>query len=337
MEMHQLRYVVAVARSGNFSRAAARCHVSQPSLSQQIQKLEEELGGRLFDRVKREAKLTPRGEAFLPRAVRILEEADAAKREATEALDLQRGTLSIGVLPTLAPYLLPGALTAFMRKFPGVEVVVQEDTTARLLQLALGYEVDLVLASHPVRDARLEIIPLFTEPLFLALPPGHALLRKSAVTARDLEGERLIVMREGHCLGDQVLGFCDRQGARPLISFRGAQLETIQALVATGMGLALIPRMALRGNQTSGHDAEPSKPAAKSTEAKPAKSTPDPQKAESSCHPEYRPFQTPRPDREIIALWPRQRTPGRAAHELLRLLKERFPSPDNPRDPGRAA
>ncbi|RYD38037.1 MAG: hydrogen peroxide-inducible genes activator [Verrucomicrobiaceae bacterium] len=338
MEMHQLRYVVAVARSGNFSRAAARCHVSQPSLSQQIQKLEEELDGRLFDRMKREAKLTPRGEAFLPRAVRILEEADAARREATEAMDLQRGTLSIGVLPTLAPYLLPGALTAFMRQFPGVEVVVQEDTTARLLQLALGYEVDLVLASHPVRDARLEIIPLFKEPLFLALPPGHALLRKSAVTARDLEGERLIVMREGHCLGDQVLGFCDRQGARPLISFRGAQLETIQALVATGMGLALIPRMALRADPNSGHqDAGTPKPPAKRTEAKPAKPTRDHQKAEPSFHPEYRPFQTPRPDREIIALWPRQRPPGRAAHELLRLIKERFPSPDRPHDAGRTA
>lgn len=337
MEMHQLRYVVAVARSGNFSRAAARCHVSQPSLSQQIQKLEEELGGRLFDRMKREAKLTPQGEVFLRRAVRILEEADAARREATEALDLQRGTLSIGVLPTLAPYLLPGALTAFMRRFPGVEVVVQEDTTARLLQLALGYEVDLVLASHPVRDARLEITPLFTEPLFLALPPGHALLRKSAVTARDLEGERLIVMREGHCLGDQVLGFCDRHGARPLISFRGAQLETIQALVAAGMGLALVPRMALRGHPNDAQDAGTPAAAANRTGATSAKSIRHQQKAKLSLHPEYRPFQTPRPDREIIALWPRQRPPGRAAHELLRLLEERFPSPDNPQDPGGTA
>src|SRR5262245_60447562 len=110
MEMHQLRYAVAVARTRNFSRAAEQCHVAQPSLSQQIQKLEEELGERLFDRMKREVKLTPPGEVFLRRAVRILEEVDAAKREAKDATDLLRGTITIGVLPTIAPYVLPDAI-----------------------------------------------------------------------------------------------------------------------------------------------------------------------------------------------------------------------------------
>src|SRR5271163_3707207 len=137
MEMHQLRYVVAVARTRNFSRAAEQCRVSQPSLSQQIRKLEDELGERLFDRMKREAKLTSHGETFLRRAVRILEEVDAAKREATDAQDLLRGTLTIGVLPTIAPYLLPDVMAQFTEKFPGVEIVLQEDTTARLLKLAL--------------------------------------------------------------------------------------------------------------------------------------------------------------------------------------------------------
>ena len=118
MEMQQLRYVVAVARTGNFSRAAEQCHVSQPSLSQQIQKLEEELGERLFDRMKRGAKLTPHGEAFLSRAVRVLEEVDAAKREAKDATDLLRGTVTVGVLPTIAPYLLPGVMTEFMGSIP---------------------------------------------------------------------------------------------------------------------------------------------------------------------------------------------------------------------------
>jgi LysR family hydrogen peroxide-inducible transcriptional activator len=117
MEMQQLRYVVAVARTRNFTRAAEQCHVSQPSLSQQIQKLEEELGGRLFDRMKREAKLTPHGEAFLGRADRILEEVEAAKREAIDAHDLLCGTLTLGVLPTIAPYLLPRALAEFTKNF----------------------------------------------------------------------------------------------------------------------------------------------------------------------------------------------------------------------------
>src|SRR5579863_7944944 len=113
MEMHQLRYVAAVAGAGNFSRAAEECHVSQPSLSQQIQKLEDELGERLFDRMKRDVRLTSHGEAFLPRATRILEEADAAKREASEAGSLLRGTVTIGVLPTIAPYLLPEVMAGF--------------------------------------------------------------------------------------------------------------------------------------------------------------------------------------------------------------------------------
>jgi len=288
MEMHQLRYVVAVARTGNFSRAAEQCHVAQPSLSQQIQKLEDELGERLFDRLKREAKLTTHGEVFLRRAVKILEEVDAAKREASDAQELSRGTVTVGVLPTIAPYLLPDVLVAFTEKFPGVEIVVQEDTTARLLKLAHAYEIDFALASHPIQDERLEVRELFAEELRLALPPGHPLTRKRKVTTADLGGERLIVMKEGHCLGDQVLGFCDRRELKPNISFRSAQLETIQALVCSGLGLSLIPAMAAR--------------------------------SEREDLPEYRSLQAPRPERRIIALWPKQRPPGRAANEFLKLV-----------------
>lgn len=288
MEMHQLRYVVAVARTGTFSRAAEQCHISQPSLSQQVQKLEEELGERLFDRMKREAKLTSHGEAFLRRAVRILEEVDAAKREATDARDLLRGALTIGVLPTIAPYLLPGVMAEFVDKFPGVEVVVQEDTTARLLKLAHGYEIDLALASLPIADERFEVRELFAEELLLALPPGHALTRKRTLNVTDLDGERLIVMKEGHCLGDQVLGFCERRDWKPAISFRSAQLETIQAMVSSGLGVSLIPAMAAN--------------------------------REREDLPEYRSLQRPSPERKIVAMWPRQRPPGRAANEFLKLI-----------------
>jgi len=244
MEMHQLRYVVAVARAGNFSRAAEQCHVSQPSLSQQILKLEEELGERLFDRTKREAKLTPHGEAFLPRAVKILEEVDAARREASDARRLLRGRLIVGVLPTIAPYLLPEALVTFAAKFPGVEIVVHEDTTARLLKLAQAYEIDFALASRPIQDERMEVKNLFTEELRLALPPGHRLTRKRTVRLADLEKEPFIVMKEGHCLGDQVLNFCERRDLKPTINFRSAQLETLQALVRSGVGISLVPAMA---------------------------------------------------------------------------------------------
>jgi LysR family hydrogen peroxide-inducible transcriptional activator len=296
MEMHQLRYVVAVARTGNFSRAAEQCHVAQPSLSQQIQKLEDELGERLFDRLKREAKLTAQGEVFLRRAVRILEEVDAARREASDAQKLLRGTLTVGVLPTIAPYLLPEVLAAFMAKFPGVEIVVQEDTTARLLKLAQAYEIDLALVSPPIADDRLEVRDLFAEELLLALPPGHPLTRKRTVSLADLQRERLIVMKEGHCLGDQVLGFCERRDLKPNISFRSAQLETIQALVCSGLGLSLIPAMAAR--------------------------------ADREDLPEYRSLAAPKPERIIAACWPRQRTLNRAGGEFLKLVAK---APNKPK------
>jgi LysR family hydrogen peroxide-inducible transcriptional activator len=291
MEMHQLRYTVAVARTGNFSRAAEQCRVAQPSLSQQIQKLEDELGERLFDRLKTGVKLTAAGELFLRRAIRILEEVDAAKREATDARELSRGSVTIGALPTIAPYLLPRILPAFMEKFPGVEIIIQEDTTARLLKLAHAYEIDFALASQPIQDDRLEVRELFAEELLLALPPEHPLTRQRAVAAADLENERLIVMQGGHCLGDQVLRFCDRRELHPQISFRSAQLETIQALVRAGLGISLIPAMAVQ-----------------------------PERADP---PAYRSLQTPRPDRTIVAFWPKQRPPGRAAGELLKLVSAR--------------
>ena len=295
MEMHQLRYVMAVAQKGNFSRAAELCHVSQPSLSQQIHKLEDELGERLFDRMKRQAKLTPHGEAFLRRAARILEEVDAAKREATDTKGLLRGVVTIGVLPTIAPYLLPPVVAQFSERFPGVELVVQEDTTARLLKLAHGCEIDFALASEPIRDERLTVKELFSEELLLALPPGHPLTRKRTVAPADLEGERLIVMKEGHCLGDQVLGFCDRRDVTPKISFRSAQLETVQALVFSGLGISLIPAMAARSGRED--------------------------------LPEYRSLQSPRPERKIVAVWLKQRPPARAANEFLKIFSARFVKP----------
>jgi len=288
MEMHQLRYVAAVARTKNFSRAADQCHVSQPSLSQQIQKLETELGERLFDRMKREARLTPHGEAFLRHARHILEAAEAAKREAAEAKDLLRGKVAIGVLPTIAPYVLPPAMAQFTRKYPGVEMIVQEDTTARLLKQTLAYEIDFAVVSHPLQDDRLEVFELFAEELLLALPAGHPLTRKRNVAAPDLRGERLIVMKEGHCLGDQVLGFCDRRGVKPDITIRSAQLETIQALVAAGLGISLIPARAARGG------------------------------GEKS--PQYRSLQAPRPERKVAAVWPKHRSLGRGAKELLNMI-----------------
>ncbi|MEO6847958.1 MAG: LysR substrate-binding domain-containing protein [Chthoniobacterales bacterium] len=289
--MHQLRYAVAVARTGNFSRAAEQCRVSQPSLSQQIQKLEDELGERLFDRMKRGAKLTPHGEAFLRHAIKILEEVDAAKQEALETNNLLRGKLTIGVLPTIAPYLLRDVLMTFSAQFSGVQLVVHEDTTGELLKQLLSCDIDLALASRPMDDERLEVHDLFLEELKLALPPGHPLTRKRTVSIADLRNEKLITMKPGHCLGDQILGFCNRSDIDPNISFRGAQLETIQALVCAGAGISLIPEMATRSIREDS--------------------------------PVYRSLSAPKPMRPVVAVWPKQRPLSRAANEFLKIVSLR--------------
>lgn len=288
MEMHQLRYFIAVARERSFSRAAEKCHVAQPSLSQQIQKLEAELDEPLFIRTRSEAKLTGAGEKLMPRALRILEEAEAARREARESGSLLRGTINLGVLPTIAPYLLPGIIRSFARKFPGIQIVVHEDTTARLVRLAIEHDIDLAIASAPINDERVEARTLFEEELLLALPPDHPLAARSRIRPADIEGQSFIVMREGHCLGDQTLGFCDRGDIHPRISFRSAQLQTLQALVSSGLGLSLVPEMAA-------DERAPNAPA-------------------------YRSFVQPRPKRAITVFWNRNRPPTRATAELLKQI-----------------
>lgn len=150
MELHQLRYFLAVARTKNFSRAAEQCHVAQPSLSQQIMKLEEELGERLFERTKRDVTLTPAGELFGQHAERVIEEVELARDKVRDVRGLVRGRVTLGALPTVAPYFLPQRLRAFAEKFPGIEVVVHEDTTAQLALAVLNKEIDFALVSLPV-------------------------------------------------------------------------------------------------------------------------------------------------------------------------------------------
>lgn len=290
MELHQLRYVVAVAHCGSFSEAAAKCHVAQPSLSQQIQKLESELEELLFERLKRGIRLTPAGERFVQRATRILEEVEAASREVREHQAELGGPLTLGVLPTIAPYLLPEFVPAFIRSFPAVELTVQEDTTARLLQMLVACEVDLALTSLPIRDERFATESLFEEELLLALPPEHALASKKKIRLADLDGEPFILMKEGHCLGDQTLNFCTRRDFQPQVACRSAQVETLQSLVRAGLGISLVPAMATR--------------------------------AQHSHQPVYRSLDLPRPSRAIALTWLRGRPLSRPAEALRQHLRE---------------
>ncbi len=244
MELHQLRYFVAVARTRNFSRAAERCRVAQPSLSQQIIKLEEELGERLFERTKRTVALTPAGEIFRAHAERVLDEVELAGESVREVSGMLRGRVVLGALPTVAPYYLPSRLRTFSEAFPGIEVVVHEDTTDALVRAAMGKEIDLALLSLPVERAGLATEEFFEEPLLVAMPAGHRLATRRALTLDDLAEEPFILMQEGHCLAGQALQFCRLNGFAPRVSFRSAQIETVLAFVAEGWGVSIVPEMA---------------------------------------------------------------------------------------------
>jgi LysR family transcriptional regulator, hydrogen peroxide-inducible genes activator len=244
MEMHQLRYFVAVARSGNFSRAADECRVAQPSLSQQILKLEDEVGERLFERTRRRAILTPAGTLFLPHALNILESAERGRQEIQEMGGQVRGKIVLGALPTIAPYFLPEIIRLFREKFPGAELILHEQTTEQLLRSLEENEIDLALISDAPTNPNIQIEQLFSEELLLCLPAGHTLVHQKSVVAADLRQEKFILMHDSHCLGAQAQQFCQTKGFNPRISCRSAQIGTVLAMVEAGLGISLIPEMA---------------------------------------------------------------------------------------------
>jgi DNA-binding transcriptional LysR family regulator len=250
MEIHQLRYFVAVAQTGNFSRAAERCHVSQPSLSQQILKLEHRLGQPLFNRLGRKAVLTDAGRLLLDRAMSILGSIDDAERRLRAGDESQGGRLAVGAIPTIAPYLLPPTLEGFVRRCPNVELIVREDVTERLVSAVVEGELDLSIVALPIPDDRLEAEPLLSEPLLVALAPGHPLTRRRRITIQDLAAERFILLNEMHCLGEQVVNFCRANECQPQIACRSAQLATLQSLIALRQGVSLLPEMARRADRS---------------------------------------------------------------------------------------
>ncbi|MBI3823456.1 MAG: LysR family transcriptional regulator [Planctomycetes bacterium] len=290
MEMHQLRYFVAVARTGSFSRAAEQCHISQPSLSQQIQKLERGLKQKLFDRLGRRVLLTAAGRMLLDRATVILSEVDDATRQLREGDDERGGRLSIGAIPTIAPYLLPAALEKLLAAKPDVELSIHEGVTQQLLAATVGGDLDLAIVALPINEDRLHVEELFSEPLYLAVPRRHHLARCKSITIEDLQAERFILLDEMHCLGDQVLSFCNANGCQPRIACRSAQIMTIQLLIAQGQGISLIPEMARRADAGGGKV--------------------------------YRRLAGTQPMRSIAAVWHRHRHHGPAAEMFLTGLRE---------------
>jgi len=245
MELHQLRYLCAIVDTGSFSRAAESCRVAQPSLSQQISKLEDELGTRLFDRLGRSVRLTDAGRTLLPHARTVLHQTELARSEVDGRRRDVRGTVIVGVIPTIAPYYLPERITSFMRKFPEATLRIVEETTPVLLESLRNLSIDIAILSLPIRYREFETVPLLTERLYAALPANHPRANASSVALRDLREERFVMLRDSHCFREISLAACHRAHLDPRIAFESNQFSSLLGMVAAGVGISLVPEMAI--------------------------------------------------------------------------------------------
>jgi LysR family transcriptional regulator, hydrogen peroxide-inducible genes activator len=248
MEFHQLRYVCAIADTGNFSRAAERCRIAQPSLSQQVLKLEEDLGAKLFDRLGRSVRLTEAGRVFISHARAILEQMEAARSSVADKNADVRGTVAVGVIPTVAPYLMPGYTAAFAKKYPDAKLRIVEETTSILVDALRDLSIDVAVLALPLRHKDLELFPIRTEPLFAVLRSDHPRASAASLTLKDLRGESFVLLRDGHCFRDLSLATCTRARVTPKVAFESGQFSSLLGMVAAGVGVSLIPEMAIDHN-----------------------------------------------------------------------------------------
>ena len=245
-DLRQLECFCAVARTGSFTRAAEDLGMSQPSLSEQISKLEQALGADLFERFSRRIELTAPGATLLPRARALIEEAAALPQYLAAAREGARGPLRVGAIPTILPYFLAPVLRGFVERYPEVELQLRESTTEDLLQQVLDGVLDLAVLSLPVTETGLVMCELFREPLCLAVPEGHALASAEKVQLRRLTDERLLILKGGHCLREESLAACGQARAHFEAQFEADQLASIFELIRAGFGVSIVPEMARR-------------------------------------------------------------------------------------------
>ncbi len=294
MTLTELRYIVAVAREKHFGRAAEACFVSQPTLSVSIKKLEEELDVKLFERGTAEVSVTPLGEEIVRQAQMVLEQAAMLKEIAKRGKDPLTGPLRLGVIYTIGPYLLPDLVRQAIETLPQMPLVLQENFTARLLEMLRIGELDCAIMAEPFPDTGLAIAPLYDEPFLAAVPQHHPLASRKMVSAEELKEETMLLLGTGHCFRDHVLEVCpeyarfssDAEGIRK--SFEGSSLETIKYMVASGMGVTVVPGLSAPANVQD--------------------------------HIRYIPFKKPVPTRRVVLAWRRTFTRYGAIAALRNLV-----------------
>ncbi|CAM3399577.1 LysR family transcriptional regulator [Marinicrinis lubricantis] len=251
MEYRQLRYVIQIAAEKNFSRAAEKLHIAQPSLSQQLSKLEKELGVLLFKRSTNAVELTHAGEVFVEKAQHILDLTEQLTKEMEDMSQMKRGKLVVGSLPITGSHILPIVLPAFKQRFPEIEVALVEETSNQLEILSAQGKTDVTLLTLPLQDSSLAYEELIQEEVWLALPQNHPLLDKYApfeepVPFSELQNEPFIALKKGQGFRQITFDLCASYGFTPQIVFESSNIETVQSLVAAGMGIAFVPEMIAR-------------------------------------------------------------------------------------------
>ena len=294
MTLTELKYIVAVAREKHFGKAAEACYVSQPTLSVAIKKLEEELDLKLFERSANEVTVTPLGEEIVRQAQSVLEQAANIKEIAKRGKDPLAGPLKLGVIYTIAPYLLPSLVRQAIERTPQMPLMLQENFTVKLLESLRTGELDCAIIAEPFPDTGLAVAPLYDEPFLAVVPASHPLAAQDHITAAQLKAETMLLLGNGHCFRDHVLEVCpefarfssDAEGIRR--SFEGSSLETIKHMVASGMGVTLVPRLSVPREAL-----EPSKSKRKRGE---------------EPYVKYLPFDGDPPTRRVVLVWRRSFT-----------------------------
>ena len=245
MNLRDLRYIVAVAQNKHFAKSAEISNVSQPTLSMQIQKLENELGVKIFERSNKNILITEIGQKIINKALTIIKEADDIKALAKIAKDPFSGDLKFGAFPTIAPYLFPKVSSKIIKKFPQLKLFLLEEKTEILIKKLQNAEIDVAIIALPINILGLEYKELFTEEFFLAVNKDHLLANKKSINRSNLLGQKIMLLEEGHCLRDQALELCSTLGGLEDQNFRATSLETLKQMVSIGNGTTLIPKIAI--------------------------------------------------------------------------------------------
>lgn len=244
MNLRDLRYIVTVAENKHFAKSAEISNVSQPTLSMQIQKLENELGVKIFERNNKNILITEIGQKIINKAATIIKEADDIKALAKIATDPFSGDLKFGGFPTIAPYLFPKITSKIIKKFPQLKLFLLEEKTEILIKKLQSAEIDLAIIALPINVLGLEYKELFTEEFFLAVNKNHPLANKKSINRSNLFGQKIMLLEEGHCLRDQALDLCSTLGGLEDQNFRATSLETLKQMIAIENGVTLVPKIA---------------------------------------------------------------------------------------------